>query len=85
MPLLVLCCAVIVLLYCALRCCYAVLYCAVLYITVAVAVLQFMLGDLASACGAVGQSGRRVLVARELTKLHEELFRGTVAQVRLWS
>jgi len=34
-----------------------------------------LLEDLAAACGA----GRRVAVARELTKLHEEFFRGTAA------
>ena len=33
------------------------------------------LGDLAAVCGA----DRRVVVARELTKLHEELWRGTLA------
>lgn len=30
----------------------------------------------------VGGKERRVLIARELTKLHEEIFRGTVAEVR---
>ncbi|HEX8903946.1 MAG TPA: 16S rRNA (cytidine(1402)-2'-O)-methyltransferase [Longimicrobiaceae bacterium] len=34
-----------------------------------------LLQDLAEACGAT----RRVAVARELTKLHEEIFRGTLA------
>jgi 16S rRNA (cytidine1402-2'-O)-methyltransferase len=34
-----------------------------------------LLEELAEACGA----GRRVAVARELTKLHEEFFRGTLA------
>lgn len=36
--------------------------------------LARLLGDLASACGG----GRRVAVARELTKVHEEFFRGTL-------
>jgi 16S rRNA (cytidine1402-2'-O)-methyltransferase len=35
-----------------------------------------LLGDLAGACGA----DRRVAVARELTKLHEEFVRGTLAE-----
>ena len=35
-----------------------------------------LLADLAAACGAE----RRVAVARELTKLHEEFFRGTLAE-----
>ena len=35
-----------------------------------------LLADLAGACGPA----RRVAVARELTKLHEEFFRGTLAQ-----
>lgn len=34
------------------------------------------LGDLASACGP----GRRVVLVRELTKLHEEVWRGTLAE-----
>lgn len=34
------------------------------------------LADLAAACG----DGRRVVLARELTKLHEETWRGTLAQ-----
>jgi 16S rRNA (cytidine1402-2'-O)-methyltransferase len=34
------------------------------------------LGDLASACGG----SRRVVLARELTKLHEEVWRGTLAE-----
>src|ERR1019366_6003078 len=33
-------------------------------------------GDLAEVCGP----NRRVVVARELTKLHEEVFRGTLAE-----
>jgi len=33
---------------------------------------------------ASGQGSRRVLVARELTKLHEEAFRGTVAEAVAW-
>lgn len=39
--------------------------------------LRATLADLAAACGA----GRRVVVARELTKLHEEVRRGTLAEV----
>ena len=35
-----------------------------------------LLADLAEACGAA----RRVAVARELTKMHEEVFRGTLAE-----
>jgi len=38
--------------------------------------LQRTLADLASACGA----DRRVCIARELTKLHEELWRGTLGE-----
>ncbi len=38
--------------------------------------LEALLGDLADAVGA----DRRIAVARELTKLHEEVFRGTVAE-----
>jgi 16S rRNA (cytidine1402-2'-O)-methyltransferase len=38
--------------------------------------LASTLGDLARACGP----GRRVVVARELTKVHEELWRGTLAR-----
>jgi 16S rRNA (cytidine1402-2'-O)-methyltransferase len=39
------------------------------------------LGDLAAACGA----DRRVTIARELTKLHEELWRGTLAEAVTWA
>jgi 16S rRNA (cytidine1402-2'-O)-methyltransferase len=39
------------------------------------------LDDLATACGAA----RRVVVARELTKLHEEVWRGTLAEARDWA
>lgn len=39
------------------------------------------LADLAAACGP----GRRVVVARELTKLHEELWRGTLAEAAAWA
>lgn len=39
--------------------------------------LHRLLTDLARACG----SGRRVAVAREMTKLHEEFVRGTLAEV----
>jgi len=39
------------------------------------------LGDLAAVCGA----DRRVVVARELTKLHEELWRGTLADGTAWA
>ena len=38
--------------------------------------LGALLADLADACG----EGRRVAVARELTKLHEEVIRGTLAE-----
>ncbi len=38
------------------------------------------LADLRAACG----SGRRVAVARELTKLHEETWRGTLAEACAW-
>ncbi len=38
--------------------------------------LERLLEDLAAACGA----SRRVAVARELTKLHEEWFRGTLSE-----
>ncbi len=37
-----------------------------------------LLADLARACG----TGRRVAVAREITKLHEEFVRGTLGEVR---
>jgi 16S rRNA (cytidine1402-2'-O)-methyltransferase len=39
------------------------------------------LADLAAACGG----GRRVVVARELTKLHEEVWRGTLAGAVAWA
>lgn len=39
------------------------------------------LADLAAACGP----DRRVVVARELTKLHEELWRGTLAEAAAWA
>jgi 16S rRNA (cytidine1402-2'-O)-methyltransferase len=39
------------------------------------------LADLAAACG----DGRRVVVARELTKLHEEVWRGTLAGAVAWA
>jgi 16S rRNA (cytidine1402-2'-O)-methyltransferase len=39
------------------------------------------LADLAAACG----EGRRVVVARELTKLHEEVWRGTLAGAAAWA
>jgi len=39
------------------------------------------LADLAEACGP----DRRVAVARELTKLHEELWRGTLAEAIAWA
>ncbi len=38
------------------------------------------LADLAAACG----DDRRVAVARELTKLHEEIWRGTLAEAVAW-
>jgi 16S rRNA (cytidine1402-2'-O)-methyltransferase len=38
------------------------------------------LADLAEACG----DARRVAVARELTKLHEEVWRGTLAEALVW-
>ena len=40
--------------------------------------LDRLLADLEETCG----SGRRVAVAREMTKLHEEFVRGTLAEVR---
>ncbi len=39
------------------------------------------LADLAAACG----DDRRVVVARELTKLHEEVWRGTLAEAQAWA
>ena len=39
------------------------------------------LADLATACGG----GRRVAVARELTKLHEEVWRGTLDEAVAWA
>lgn len=39
------------------------------------------LGDLADACGG----DRRVAIARELTKLHEELWRGTLGEAVAWA
>jgi len=42
--------------------------------------LKRLLSDLADACGAA----RRVAVARELTKMHEEFFRGTLADARAY-
>ncbi len=39
------------------------------------------LADLARCCG----SGRRAVVARELTKLHEEFVRGSLAELVAWS
>ena len=39
------------------------------------------LADLAAACG----DDRRVAVARELTKLHEEVWRGTLAEAVTWA
>jgi 16S rRNA (cytidine1402-2'-O)-methyltransferase len=39
------------------------------------------LADLAAACGAA----RRVAVGRELTKLHEETWRGTLAEALAWA
>jgi 16S rRNA (cytidine1402-2'-O)-methyltransferase len=43
--------------------------------------LSATLADLAEACG----EGRRCVVARELTKLHEEVWRGTLAEAVAWS
>jgi 16S rRNA (cytidine1402-2'-O)-methyltransferase len=39
------------------------------------------LADLAASCGGT----RRVAVARELTKLHEEFWRGTLAEAVAWA
>jgi 16S rRNA (cytidine1402-2'-O)-methyltransferase len=39
------------------------------------------LADLAEACGG----GRRIAIARELTKLHEEVWRGTLAEAVEWA
>ena len=43
--------------------------------------LRSCLADLAGACGPE----RRAVVARELTKLHEEVVRGSLAELRQWS
>lgn len=43
--------------------------------------LPATLADLAEACGGE----RRCVVARELTKLHEEIWRGTLAEAVAWS
>ncbi len=43
--------------------------------------LQSCLQDLAEACGPL----RRAVVARELTKLHEEVVRGSLAELCQWS
>ena len=43
--------------------------------------LQACLRDLAAACGP----GRRAAVARELTKLHEEVVRGSLAELCEWA
>ena len=43
--------------------------------------LRSCLADLAGACGPE----RRAVVARELTKLHEEVVRGSLAELRGWS
>ena len=43
--------------------------------------LQACLEDLAGACGPI----RRAVVARELTKLHEEVVRGSLAELCEWS
>lgn len=42
--------------------------------------LAATLGDLAEACG----EDRRVVVARELTKLHEEVWRGALSEATAW-
>jgi 16S rRNA (cytidine1402-2'-O)-methyltransferase len=40
--------------------------------------------DLATACAERGQVCRRVCIGRELTKMHEEIFRGSVADGAEW-
>jgi 16S rRNA (cytidine1402-2'-O)-methyltransferase len=41
------------------------------------------IADLADACGP-GDAGRRVAVVRELTKLHEEVWRGSLGEAAAW-
>jgi len=43
--------------------------------------LRSTLADLSRACG----DSRRAVVARELTKLHEQTVRGTLAELREWA